>query len=299
MKKGFSFLSLGLIFLLSATLCSCVENSKKYKELQDQLDSLQSNYGTQKNQLDEIFGALNEIEQGLEDIRKTENILAIETSNENGSYTLTQKEKIESNIDAIRTAINGYQKKIEKLKNDANLKSVEFKKRLNALQSQLDEKLTIIQRLTNELESKELIIKEKDETIAELGNQVSDLQDNVDELNNQTDRMQGTISAQEKELHSAYYIVATKDELVKLGVITKGGLFSSSKVSYQSEKSAFIKIDYRQVSVINTNARKAKILSIHPKGTYSVENIDDEDIITISDPEKFWEQTKYLVIQVQ
>lgn len=298
MKKGFSILSLGLIFILAVVATSCVEGSKKYKELQAQLDSLQSSYGTQKNQLDDIFGALNEIESGLDDIRKTENILTIETANEKGC-TLTQKEKIESDIAAIRTAIAGYQEKIEKLKNDATLKSVEFKKRLNSLQSQLNDKLAVIQKLTNELESKDLIIKEKDETIAELGNQVSDLQENVEDLNAQADKMQGTIANQERELHSAYYIAATKDELIKLGVITKGGLFSSSKVSYQAEKSAFIKIDYRQVSVINTNSRKAKVLSIHPEGTYRIENVDDEDIITIRDPEKFWEQTKYLVIQVQ
>lgn len=298
MKKGFSILSLGLIFILAVVATSCVEGSKKYKELQAQLDSLQSSYGTQKNQLDDIFGTLNEIESGLDDIRKTENILTIETANEKGC-TLTQKEKIESDIAAIRTAIAGYQEKIEKLKNDATLKSVEFKKRLNSLQSQLNDKLAVIQKLTNELESKDLIIKEKDETIAELGNQVSDLQENVEDLNAQADKMQGTIANQERELHSAYYIAATKDELIKLGVITKGGLFSSSKVSYQAEKSAFIKIDYRQVSVINTNSRKAKVLSIHPEGTYRIENVDDEDIITIRDPEKFWEQTKYLVIQVQ
>ena len=70
------------IFLLAATLfsvvflSSCVEQSGKYKELQAQLDSLQGSYGTQKNQLDEIFAALNEIESGLTSIRESEQILS-------------------------------------------------------------------------------------------------------------------------------------------------------------------------------------------------------------------------------
>lgn len=297
MKSLKSFLSFGLILFVLLSLSSCVESSKKYKELQSQLDSLQSNYGTQKNQLDEIFGALNEIESGLEEIKKTENILTVEASE--GEYTLTQKEKIENNISAIKTALAGYQAKIEKLKNDATLKSVEFKKRLNSLQNQLNEKLTIIQQLNNELESKNLIIKEKDETIAELDNKVTDLTENVENLNTQNTQMKGTIENQEKELHSAYYIVATRDELIKMGVLTKGGPFSSAKVTYQGEKSAFIKIDYREISAINTNATKAKVLSNHPKGTYKIESIDDEAIITIIDPDQFWEQTKYLVIQTQ
>ena len=41
--------ALALVFISS----SCVENSSKYKQLQAQLDSLQGNYGVQKNMLDE------------------------------------------------------------------------------------------------------------------------------------------------------------------------------------------------------------------------------------------------------
>ncbi len=298
MKHLNFFLSIGLIVILLFCSISCVENSKQYKELQAQLDSLQGSYGNQKNQLDEIFGALNDIENGLEDIRKSENILSVQANTE-GEYTLSQKEKIENNIASIRSAINRYQAKIEELKKDSNIKSVEFKKRLNHLQNQLNEKLTIIQQLKNEIESKELIIKEKEETIAELGNTVTGLQENVEQLSEKNIEMEGTIQNQEKELHSAYYIVATKDELTKLGVIKKGGIFSSAKVTYHGEKSAFIKIDYREISTINTNAAKAKVLSTHPQGTYSIETIDDEAVITISDPQQFWEQTKYLVIQTQ
>ena len=81
--------------------------------------------------------------------------------------------------------------------------------------------------------------------------------------------------------------------------MTKGGLFKSAEISYQAEKNSFIKIDYRDITDINTNSSKAKLLSIHPKGTYSLEKIGDEVILTISNPNEFWEQTKYLVIQTQ
>ena len=59
-----------------------------------------------------------------------------------------------------------------------------------------------------------------------------------------------------------------------------------------------MKIDYREINTINTNAPKAKVLSVHPKGTYSMEKVGDEVLLTISDPDEFWEQTKYLVIQI-
>lgn len=291
------FLSFGFVLLISTFTISCVQNSREYKELQAQLDSLQGSYGIQKNQLDDIFKELNLIEDGLEEIKKTENILTVESNEEN--LSLSQKEKIERNIAAIKSAIANYQKKIEELKNDGNIKSVEFKKRLNKIQSELNEKSTIIQKLSNELTVKDLIIKEKDETIAKMDDSISLLQENVDSLALEKTKMEGTIQTQEKEIHSAYYIVGTKEELISQGVLEKGGLFSKAKVSYQGEKSAFIKIDYREISTINTNSSKAEVLSVHPKETYSIDNINDEAIITIKNPEKFWEQTKYLVIQTR
>ncbi|MBR4882517.1 MAG: hypothetical protein IKU18_01430, partial [Bacteroidales bacterium] len=61
----------------------------------------------------------------------------------------------------------------------------------------------------------------------------------------------------------------------------------------------FVRIDYRNISIINTNAKKAKVLSVHPKGTYTLESDSESGEISliISNPDAFWEQTKYLVIQ--
>ena len=107
------------------------------------------------------------------------------------------------------------------------------------------------------------------------------------------------VASQDRALFAAYYIVGSKEDLIEAGVISKGGLFKSAKVSYEAEKTSFIKIDYREISTINTNSQKAKVLSNHRKGTYSIEEVDGEAIINISDPAGFWEQTKYLVIQTQ
>ena len=80
--------------------------------------------------------------------------------------------------------------------------------------------------------------------------------------------------------------------------MTKGGLFKASKVSYQAETEAFVKIDSRAISEINTNAKKAKVMSVHPAGTYEFVENDGEMTLNITNPGKFWQQTKYLVIQV-
>jgi chromosome segregation ATPase len=279
-------------------LASCVESSSKYKALQAQLDSLQGNYGTQKNQLDEVFGTLNEVEAGLKSIRETENILTVQQQ-EGITTPQNNKEQIQSDIAAVQSAIQEYKNKIKQLKNDNRIQSIEFKKRLNAIQKELNEKSEMIDNLSKQLQNKDLQLAEKTKQVESLDQAVSDLKNDITKLNTEGGEMKEKITSQDKQIYSAYYIVGTKDELINVGVLTRGGLFKSSKISYQAEKNAFIKIDYREISTINTNAQKAKVISNHPKGTYSIDNINGEAVLTISNPSDFWEQTKYLVIQVQ
>ena len=290
--------ALAAAFIAFSTI-SCVENSAKFKELQAQLDSLQGNYGVQKNLLDEVFATLNEVEDGLKDIRQKENILAVEARKDGLDVVESQRVDLMNDVNAVKEALDSYKQKIEQLKNDSNLKSVEFKKKLNALQKEIEEKSRTIAILQNKLQEKEEIIFAKNLTIDSLEHHASDLKEDITALTEEKEGLKEQVASQDKALYSAYYIAGSKDELIEAGVLSKGGLFKSAKVSYEAEKTSFIKIDYREISTINTNAQKAKILSNHRRGTYSIEEVDSEAIITITDPEGFWEQTKYLVIQTQ
>ena len=198
----------------------------------------------------------------------------------------------------LRQSMFLFMKEIKKLQNDNRLQSSQFKKRLSAMQRELKEKSAIIETISKQLEEKEAQIKLKDKQIATLDEVVSNLKDEVSTLSTEGSKLKAKVADQEAEIYSVYYIVGTKSELIEAGVMTKGGLFKSSKVSYQAEKDTFVKIDLREISEINTNAGKAKVMSVHPKGTYAFVENDGEMILNISNPEKFWQQTKYLVIQV-
>ena len=291
---------LSLFLLFSITLTSCVESSNKYKALKAQLDSLQTDFGLQAGELDAVFATLNEVEAGLKSIRESENIIAVQSQSHDGiDIPSESKEQIKNDMEAIKEAIKKYQKKISDLKRDNRIQSKQFKKRLDALTKELKEKSDLIADLTSQLNEKNAQLEIKSKEIASLGDVVSNLKNEVSKLNIEEQKLKDKLSSQEKELYSVYYIVGSKSDLINAGVITKGGLFKSAKVSYQSEKDIFVKIDYRNISIINTNAKKAKILSIHPKGTYTFEKDEDssEMSLIISDPDAFWEQTKYLVIQ--
>ena len=285
---------------LTFVSASCVESSDKYKELQSKLEALQAGYDLKAQELDEIFSVINEVEQGLSSIRESENIITIQAQDTDGIAVNTgTKEQIKNDIKAIEEAIKHYQDKIEKLTKENKIQSSQFKKRLKALQKELKEKSDLISSLSDQLNSANTQLNIKTQEVASLNEVVANLKDEVTSLNTTQQELSDKVAAQDKELYSAYYIVGTKDELIDIGVMTKGGLFKSAKVSYQSEKDAFVKIDYREVSSINTNAKKVKIMSVHPKGTYAIEEADGVMILNISHPDEFWEQTKYLVVQVQ
>jgi DNA repair exonuclease SbcCD ATPase subunit len=299
MKSIKTYISICATALAAIVLSSCVENSSKYKQLQAQLDSLQGTHGTQKNMLDEVFATLNEVEEGLVDIRQKENIITAETNKDGLDVPESQRVRLMEDVIAVKEAINRYKEKIEQLKKDSNLKSVEFKKKLNSLQKELEQKSRTIESLQGLLKEKDLIISQKEQTIDSLEHHASDLKEDITVLTGEKDELKDKVASQDRALFAAYYIVGSKEDLIEAGVISKGGLFKSAKVSYEAEKTSFIKIDYREISTINTNSQKAKVLSNHRKGTYSIEEVDGEAIINISDPEGFWEQTKYLVIQTQ
>ena len=296
MKQLLSLFVIGAIVFSFTS--SCVESSKKFKALQAQLDSIQTNYGSQYGGLDEAFSILNEVEDGLRSIRESENLISFQ-SKEGMTVPEGSRAQIESDMESIKECIAKYKEKIEELEKKSNIRSKEFKKRLQAITKELEEKNKLVESLQEQLQQKELLIIVKDQEINKLGNQVSNLQQDVTNLAEESSALKEKVANQDRELYSAYYIIGTKGQLIDAGVMTKGGLFKSAKVSYNAEKSLFVKIDYREITTINTNAQKAKVMSIHPKGTYMLEKVDNEMVLTISNPDAFWEQTKYLVIQAQ
>lgn len=295
MKKIIIF---SLLAIAALSLSSCVENSAKYKALQAQLDSLGSAHSVKSAEFEEVFATLNEVENGLKSIREAENILVLQSQKGGAEIPENSREQLKSDVAAIGEAIQSYKQQINKLKGDARIQSNQFKKRLAALTSELEAKSELIADLGRQLEEKDRQLIVKSQQIETLDKTVTNLRDEVTSLAQATASQQETIANQEAQINSGYYIIGTKSELISANVMSKGGLFKSAKISYQAEQSAFIKIDIREVKEIQTNAERAKVLSVHPTGTYTLEpDANGMQVLKISQPATFWEQTKYLVIQ--
>ncbi|MGZ3901357.1 MAG: Cbp1 family collagen-binding glycoprotein adhesin, partial [Bacteroidia bacterium] len=110
-----------------------------------------------------------------------------------------------------------------------------------------------------------------------------------------------TVTDETDQLHTAYYITGSLKQLQKDSVVDrKGGFLGLGKtktLKNQFSQRKFKKIDYSKTSTIPIYAKKANIVTHHSSESYHL-NKDKEKIqsLTITDPVKFWEVSRYLVI---
>ena len=104
-------------------------------------------------------------------------------------------------------------------------------------------------------------------------------------------------NAQNAQINTAYFVVASKSDLKKVGLL-KSNLFSKKIVNENIDESLFTKIDVRKTTSIHINSKNPKILTNNPVSSYTLtENDDKTSTLTITDAKKFWNVSKYLIIQ--
>ena len=104
------------------------------------------------------------------------------------------------------------------------------------------------------------------------------------------------VQQQEKELNSAWFVFGTKSELKEQKILSKGDVLKSSDFN----KDYFTKIDIRYDKDLKFYSKSAELLSTHPAGSYQlVKDKLGQYELHITDPQKFWSVSKYLVVQVK
>jgi len=106
---------------------------------------------------------------------------------------------------------------------------------------------------------------------------------------------------QRNELNTAFYAVGTSKELRDNGVLTKeggvAGLGGVNKLNTSDlKKDYFTQIDIMRTQEIPLAAKKAKLVTTHPEGSYKLDLASGKLVIT--DANAFWSISKYLVVVV-
>ena len=277
-----------------AILSSCKNEAPKQDLLMTQLrDSLNQIISQKDNEINDMIATFGDIEEGFREITEAQSRVTLAKS---GEGTNSAK-RIKENMQFIQQTMRQNKELINKLKQqlrDSSFKSEELKKLIDNMQQQLEEKEQQLQALREELDKKDIHIAELDETVA-------NLHSDVNQLTEETTQKSETISQQDKQLHTAWFVFGTKDELKKQNILTKDGLFSKTKLLEKDfNKDYFTKIDIRIDKEIKLYSKDAKMLTSHPSSSYTLApDANKQYVLRIIDPNLFWSTSKYLVIQVK
>lgn len=238
----------------------------------------------QDSSIQEFIRGFNEIQANLDTIKEKEKIVAL--TSKNPETRKSKEQQIVADIQAIYDVMNKNKQRLATMRaklKESNKKNEELEKFIN--------------RLTAEIE-------EKDGQIANLKSELERL--NVEMTNLNTTYQEEIQSGQVKteRLNTAYYAFGTSKELIKNGVLTKEGGFiglgKSQKVKEDFNKEYFTKIDITSMNVIPLGAKKAKLVTTHPAGSYKIEGANERaEKITILNAEDFWSASKYLVVVIE
>ena len=282
MKKLF------ILTVCAIALGSCNEGVKKAEEAaQQQRDSLEQIISQKDNEINDMMTTLSDIEEGFREITEAQNRVTLAKQGEGTNTT----QRIKENFQFIQSVMKQNKELINKLKQqvrESSVKGGQLKKIIDNLTEQMEKKDQQLQTLREELDKKDIHIAELDEKVA-------DLNTNVTNLTAENTEKAQTISNQDKQLNTAWFVFGTSKELKEHNVLVKGKVLQGD-----FDKSYFTKIDIRLDKEIKLYSKSAHILTTHPASAYTLErDANKQYILRITDPQLFWSTSKYLVIQVK
>ena len=269
------------------TLAACTGNKVSDAPGATMSDSLQRIVEQKENEINDIMGTLNDINEGLREISEAEGRVTLARSGESAN----QKQKIQEDIKFIQERMNQNRELLDKLRKqlrESTFKGDQLKRTVENLTKQLEQKDIELQNLREELDKKDIHITELDETISNLNTDVTNLK-------TESEQKSATISNQDQQLNTAWFVFGTKKELKEQGILDGGRVLQGN-----FNKSYFTKIDIRVQKEIKLYSKKAEMKTSHPSSSYVLEkDAKGQYVLRITDPQTFWSTSKYLVIEVK
>ncbi len=274
--KTVKILIAGFVLLSSLTAC---DKLAKLAELRSSKDSGTMAAQMQEQDVEQMNEMLKSVAMSLDTIQEQEQLL---TRFDEG----TPRDVILERLQAFKEILDRKKAEIDLLTAESLSKDgtiADLKRVLEFLNQQLEEKSERIAKL-------EEAVKNKDAKIAEL-------RDEVDVLTMETGTLKVKNQEQEKQLNQAFYIVGTKKELNKLGLLS-GGVLAKKRANYSNiDNSVFHRVDVRNFNSLVIDSKSPRLVTEKPKSSYTLtKNGDGTSTLRITNAKDFWEASPYLII---
>jgi len=202
------------LFFLGVLLTSCGKFSSDYKALQAQNDSLLNSKIKLQQEVDGYFTAMNQIEQNIEKIKNTENIISIQPVGKDLSED--QRTKINEDMTFLNDMLQSNKTELARLKSKLKksaFRSTQLESTIARLTKSLEEETLKVSQLQEEL-------AKKDSLIVKLDTKVNEISKNLENLSTENKTKDTKIKEQDETIHTAWYVFGTLSELKKQKIVT-------------------------------------------------------------------------------
>lgn len=277
--------------LCAAMMASCSSSDKKSETTDPETLQSASRQELEQavNDRDQLLSLMNEIQQGLNDIKNLEQISTLNTAE-----TPDQREQVQTDIAAIKKVLEDRRDRLaalEKKLASSNLYNANLQKTIEGLRAQIDEQAAEIERLNGELSN-------ANKRISELGTSVDSLNTTVKKVSSERDAAQQQSVELTNELNTCYVAIGSNKELKEHKILESGFLRKTKIMKGDFDQTFFLKHDKRTLTSIPLHSKKAQIITNQPKGSYTITEQNGQKVLTITNPEKFWSLTNYLVVKI-
>lgn len=264
-----------------------------YQKSVAQYTDMRSAEESARSQYADAFSAIAEIQDSLNAIALGDSGIAMIPSASRAEQRLTQPDKAAAleRIAQLNASVQRTRDKIDRL--EGNLKKSHV--RIASLER-------IVGGLKQNLADREARIAELTTSVESLQTQVAGLQTTVQQDQDTLRVRDQTLEERRREIATVEYVIGTKRDLTKSGVIAaRGGVLGIGKTLTPSghyDASLFTPLDTDQQTVVRTPATRVQVLSQQPVSSYAVQLVDGRVEIHILDPVEF-RKVKHLVIMTK
>lgn len=283
MKHIATVAALGVVALLA----SCVSRQVAV-EAESRSDSLELVVSAKDSLINAVFADINAISENLALIKSRENLITVAGESEGGRRPV---EEIDNDIKAIDRLLRENRAKIESLQRSAA--------QLRKANLRIDGLEEMIADMNRQLAEKKAEVEQLRESLVRMGDEVKSLTEEVAVRSAEVENLSGEKVELQNQLNTVYYIVGAEKELRDAQIINKQGFIGRTlTVGRNSNFDSFTMADSRLLSEVPVGQKKATLVTSHPEGSYELVTDANKVVekLIITDPVRFWESSKILII---
>ena len=287
MKNKMKHIATAAALGVVALLASCVSRQVAV-EAESRSDSLELVVSAKDSLINAVFADINAISENLALIKSRENLITVAGESEGGRRPV---EEIDNDIKAIDRLLRENRAKIESLQRSAA--------QLRKANLRIDGLEKMIADMNRQLAEKKAEVEQLRESLVRMGDEGKSLTKEVAVRSAEVENLSGEKVELQNQLNTVYYIVGAEKELRDAQIINKQGFIGRTlTVGRNSNFDSFTMADSRLLSEVPVGQKKATLVTSHPEGSYELVTDANKVVekLIITDPVRFWESSKILII---